>query len=80
MIVQIALFVRSYGPGTLRLSNHSNPERFLWFCLQVFRQAGQPQRVVARPQWEISVSIFPKDTTTRCQLGNRTTGQQPFDH
>ena len=35
-----ALFgVRSYEPGSLRLSNHANVEHFLMLYLQVFRQA-----------------------------------------
>ena len=44
-----------YEPGTLRLSNHTNAEYFLWFCLQVFRHAGPPQRVDCLPNLEISV-------------------------
>ena len=36
---------RSYEPGTLRLSNHTNTEQFFWFSLLVFRQAGPLQRV-----------------------------------
>ena len=39
------LFARSYEPGTLHLSNLINAGHFFWFCLQVFRQAGPPQRV-----------------------------------
>ena len=37
--------VGSYEPGTLRLSDHTNAEHFFGFCLQVFCQAGPPQRV-----------------------------------
>ena len=67
---------RSYEPGTLRLSNHTNTEQFFWFSLQVFRQAGPLQRVDcwARMKNKRKVS-FP-----RTQQGIRTRDQQPFDH
>ena len=43
--VLLSLFVRSYEPGTLRMSNHTNAEHFLGFCLRIIRQAGPPQPV-----------------------------------
>ena len=50
--------VRSYESGTLYLSHHTNAEHFVGFRLQVFCQAGPPQRVDRLTQEEISVECL----------------------
>ena len=73
----VILFVRSFGPGILRLSNHINAEHFWEHCLLVFHRAWLPQLVECLRPMKISLKCL---TTTHCQFGNQTRSQQPFDH
>jgi len=62
----------------LSLSYHSNTEAV---CLQVFRQAGPPQRIdCLASRWETALSVFPKDTATHYHIGDRSKVSQPFDY
>ena len=50
---------------------------FFGFCLQLFCQAGPPQRVKCLVSIENTRKVsFPK-TKSHCQFGNRTESQQP---
>ena len=73
--------VRSYEPGTLHLSSHTNAQHLFGFLLQVFRQAGPSKRVdFLALMGNKRLNVFSKDTMTHYQLGNRTRCQQPFGH
>ena len=49
----------------LRLSNHNNAEQFFGLCLQVFRQAGPPQRVDRLAQMGNNRKVFFPKTQRR---------------
>ena len=51
---------------------------FFGFCLQVFRQAGPPQRVDFLAPMGSRRKVF--SPTTHCQFENRTRAQQLFNH
>ena len=62
----------------LRLYNNTIAEQL--DCLLAFRQAGLLQRVDCLALVRNKLSVFTKDTTPNCQVGNRIESQQPFRH
>ena len=53
---------------------------FLGSVCKSFVRLGHHNGWTAWPQWKISVSVFPKTTSTHYQFENRTRAQQPFDY
>jgi len=60
------------------LSYHSNTEAVFFACLSLGWATTTGRLLV--PKVETALRVFPKDTTTRYRIGNRTKFSQPFDY